>query len=79
LNGAEKRPHFKFGVEYLALCNFFFFPKIKDEMRGITFSSRSKAVEHYKNLVSEVRKSGIIAIRSRFMDYKNVLMLKETF
>jgi hypothetical protein len=49
-----QRPHFKFDLEYLAPCDFFFFPKIKNKMRGITFSSSSKAMEHYKNLVSEV-------------------------
>lgn len=38
----------------LAPCDFFLFPKIKDKMRGITFSSSDEAVEQYKNLVSEV-------------------------
>jgi histone-lysine N-methyltransferase SETMAR len=38
----------------LAPCGFLLFPKIKDKMRGITFSSSDEAVLHYKNLVSEV-------------------------
>lgn len=38
----------------LAPCDFFLFPRIKDKMRGLRFSSAEAAVEAYEKLVSEV-------------------------
>lgn len=38
----------------LAPCDFFLFPRLKDKMRGLRYSSANEAVEAFENLTSQV-------------------------